>query len=377
MRETIDTTLDKLRESGNFRTLPQEPEPGMIDFTSNDYLGLGSREDLRREFFDSHSPEELLMSASASRLLAACQNPFARLEKTLETAYGGSRRALAMNSGYHANSGLIPALAGKNTTILADRLVHASIIDGIKLSGAEFSRFRHNDLNHLISLADKANAEGRDILIVVESVYSMDGDRADIDALEEIKRNYPGAILYVDEAHAVGVEGPHGLGLVAASAHPESVDITIGTFGKALASAGAFALMSESMRHLMINRCRSFIFSTALPPACALWTEFIFNKSLDMDTERNQLRQLGNRLCDLLSSPGDKRIASHIQPWHVGDPHKAVELSRRLKEHSFNVLPIRVPTVPPGTDRLRISLNAALTQENIESLASTLKELSE
>lgn len=373
MKETIDSTLDKLRKSGNFRTLPLEPAPEMVDFTSNDYLGLGNRVDLREEFFEIHKPAELMMSASASRLLASCQKPFMNLEKTLETVYGGGRRALAMNSGYHANSGLIPAIAGKNTTIIADRLVHASIIDGIKLSGAEFTRFRHNDLSHLTSLADKAKADGKDILIVVESVYSMDGDQADIDALEEIKQDYPGAILYVDEAHAIGVEGAQGLGIVASSAHPEIVDITVGTFGKALASAGAFALMPENMWHLMINRCRSFIFSTALPPACALWTEFIFKKSLEMDAERACLKQLCKRLCKLLASPGDNRTPSHIQPWHVGDPHKAVELSRRLREHNFNVLPIRVPTVPPGTDRLRISLNASLTQENIDSLASTLR----
>lgn len=371
----IEQTLDSLRQSGNYRAIPGDAACGMVDMTSNDYLGIANRRDLQEEFFATHDAASLLMTASASRLLAGVQTPYTSLENTLAAAYGHDRKALLFNSGYHANVGMIQALAGKNTCILADKLVHASIIDGIRLSGASFERFRHNDYSHLERLAHKASAEGREILIVAESVYSMDGDRADIDALVRLKREYPGAILYVDEAHGVGVEGPSGLGLVQEIENPREVDIVVGTLGKALASAGAYGIMSEMMKQYMVNRCRSLIFSTALPPANMMWTEFIFKKMMAMDSERQKLRDNALLMRDTLAVIGYTVGASHIVPLHVGDPRLAVELSQKLRAEGFNVLPIRTPTVPPGTDRLRISLSAGLSADEIVHFVEALAKV--
>lgn len=366
MKGTIDKTLDELERSGNFRSIPRGVRcPDVVDFTSNDYLGLGFREDLRREFYSRNDVVSMQFSSSASRLLAMNQMSFTRFESFLSELYGG-REALVFNSGYHANTGLVSALSAKNTVIIADRLVHASIIDGIKLGGCRFERFRHNDMAHLSKLAKKVVAEGMTPLIIAESVYSMDGDYADIEALAEIKRNCPGAILYIDEAHAVGVEGMHGLGLCRSSKAFDDIDIIVGTLGKALASVGAYAIMKGRLKDFAVNKARSFIFSTALPPINIEWSRFIIEKCLDMDAERSHLRIIGHRLSEIFASHGIETPASHIQPFVVGNPKLAVELSAELFNEGFNVLPIRTPTVPPGTDRLRLSLSAALSVEDIE-----------
>lgn len=374
MRQIIDNTLEELRENGNFRTIPMDfSEELLIDLSSNDYLGIASRKDLREEFFSTVSPDNCFMSASASRLLARRQKEFNSLEDTLNTAY--RRKTMLFNSGYHANTGLVSALADKNTLILADKLVHASIIDGIRLSGAAFERFRHNDCAHLARLAEKAMRDGRKILIIAESVYSMDGDKADIEALAGIKRRCPGAMLYVDEAHAVGVEGEAGLGLCYSSPCYKDIDIVVGTFGKALGSIGAYAVTSENIRHFAINKSRSFIFSTALPPVNAMWSKFTFLKALDMDSERARLKKLGQELALALLPVGGNGSDSHIQPLVLGDPKLAVDRSEKLRELGYAVLPIRTPTVPPGTDRLRFSLSAAIPDNAIANLSQSLSSV--
>lgn len=369
MQTIIEQTLGDLAASGNLRLIPDDATTsGRIDFSSNDYLGIATRADLRQEFFSAHDPRDLLMSASASRLLARTQTAFGDFEKSLHDAYG--RPALIFNSGYHANTGLVSALATKDYTILADKLVHASIIDGIKLSGAPFERFRHNDMRHLALLAEKISSQGRKLLIIVESVYSMDGDRAPLREIAEIKRKHDGALLYVDEAHAVGVEGPGGLGLVMAMGDQAAdVDVIVGTLGKALGSTGAFAIMDDTFRSWAINRARSFIFSTAQPPVTAQWSKFVFEKSLGMDSERSHLKALGNALGRTLCNGSN----SHIQPYMLGDPHAAVEMSKALAADGFDVLPIRTPTVPPGTDRLRLSLSAAMSIDDVEALGRAIK----
>ncbi len=370
MKQIIDNGLNRLKSAGNMRYIPADGNASRcIDFSSNDYLGIASRTDLRDVFFDKYSPSDFIMSASASRLLARRQSAFDEFERVLSDAYG--REALLFNSGYHANTGLVAALATTDCTIVADKLVHASIIDGIKLSGQPFERFRHNDMNHLSALCRKVASQGRKIFIIAESVYSMDGDHAPLDEIIEIKRKYSEAILYVDEAHAVGVEGPAGLGLTyALGEKAKYVDVVVGTLGKALGSAGAFALTDKTIRDWAINRARSFIFSTALPPITAMWSKFVFEKSLGMDSERQHLKLLGRLLGEILGSGS----SSHIQPYVLGDPKRAVAMSERLKREGFEVLPIRTPTVPPGTDRLRISLSATIKAEEVEALGLAIKK---
>lgn len=367
----VEQTLHQLEETGNFRRIPSESAVDVVDLSSNDYLGLAERSDLREEFYALYPAGSLPMSASASRLLGGRQREFDAFERTLAEAYG--RPALLFNSGYHANVGLIQAVADSRTLIVADRLVHASIIDGIRLSGAPFERFRHNDYDHLNRILDKKASDYDNVLIVAESVYSMDGDCADIERLIEAKRRVGDrALLYIDEAHAVGVVGPSGLGLTAASSAPEEPDIVVGTMGKALASVGAYSIMTGRMRDFMVNKARSLIFSTALPPVNIAWSDFIFRRMLDMDGERRQLAALSVRLAKALG----RKEAGHIRPLIVGDPRKAVEMSQRLLAAGYKVLPIRTPTVPPGTERLRFSLSASVSPEAIDRLADVISEVS-
>lgn len=364
--------LDHLRESSNYRSFPSGGSSGTIDLTSNDYLGLALRDDLRDEFMAQyHSGKFPALTSSASRLLASCQHEYREFESMLAGIYG--REALVFNSGYHANTGIIQAIADKRTMVIADRLVHASIIDGIRLSGARFTRFPHNDFDRLERAIAAVPDDADRILVIVESVYSMDGDRADIDRLIDLRRSNGRVMLYVDEAHGIGVEGPAGLGLVAASKAPAEVDIVIGTLGKALASSGAFAICDDIMKQYLVNKARSLIFSTALPPVCVAWSRFIFGKMTAMDTERARLRGHALRLADAISAAtGHRGVVSHIQPLIIGDAAATLQRSADFLRQGVKVLPIRTPTVPPGSERLRFSLSAPLTDADITRACSCI-----
>lgn len=361
-------TLDRLRRENNFRQLPSAlAEREVIDLSSNDYLGIAADSALRREFMEGEG-RELSLSASASRLLAADQAEFQRFESLLNDYYGG--RVLLFNSGYHANSGAVAALARKGTLIVADKLVHASIIDGIMLSQAPFERFRHNDTAHLERILAKKAADFERVLIIIESVYSMDGDFAPIEEIARIKSRYPNALLYVDEAHALGVCGRGGLGL---SVDIEGVDFIIGTLGKAIGSVGAFIVSrSPQMFDYFVNTARSLIFSTALPPLNIAWSRFIMERIPAMEARRTRLRELSALLAQAL---GNQAVPSHIQPLITGSSESALALSAKLLECGFKVLPIRTPTVPPGTERLRFSLSADLNPDDIIRLKEVMTKL--
>lgn len=372
-------TLDTIRQCGNFRHTPFPPDPGVIpatDFSSNDYLGLAATPRLQNEFFRSAGTRASLTSSASRLLVDRRHQSYALLEDTLTRLY--NRPALLFNSGYHANTGLIPALASlPRTLILADRLVHASIIDGIILSRTPFRRFPHNNLDALGSMLEKASADFDRIWVIVESVYSMDGDSANLPALVALKRRWPKMLLYVDEAHAFGVTGPGGLGQSMTLSSPAEVDIIVGTLGKAAASSGAFCICSHTLRDFAVNRARSLIFSTALPPLCCQWSRFIIERIPGMDSRRHHLARLSNLLHDGLTHLGlaapDSR-PSHIQPVIIGDAAKTVQLSAQLLDDGFNVLPIRTPTVPPGTERLRISLSANLDESDVTGLLKAIEK---
>lgn len=369
--------IERLRSEGNFRqTPPDTAEIGLTDFSSNDYLGLSERQDLYEKFWNDPVHRQLPMTASASRLLAAHQREHIALEQLLAELYGGRREALIFNSGYHANTGLIQAFADRDTLIVSDRLVHASILDGIHLSRAQHLRFGHNDYNALTRILMSRGSDFSHIIVVVESIYSMDGDRADMEYLTDLRRHYDNMLLYVDEAHAFGVEGPGGLGLSAELGDKASlVDIIVGTFGKAAASTGAFAVMSPLLRDVAVNRARSLIFSTALSPAIMAWTRMMVETLTGMDTERSLVKTLSKRLAaGLASLPGARKdgVASHIYPLIIGDASQTVRLSGHLRDIGLKVLPIRTPTVPAGTERLRISLSAAHNSREIDRLVNAL-----
>ena len=364
----IKEYLEQLRAEGNYREIPTVSPLTVTDYSTNDYMGIAAQPELQAKFFADPISATVPLTSSAARLLAPRQIEYTNLEVFL---------GLDFNRGYHANTGLISSIAAKDTLILADKLVHASIIDGIVLSRAPFTRFRHNDFNHLEELLKaKAGNYGK-VLVVVESVYSMDGDRADLEKLLELKRLYPNVMLYVDEAHAFGVLGPKGLGVSAGCSDPSQVDIIVGTFGKAVASMGAFAITSRDMHDYLVNTSRSFIFSTALPPMSAAWTRFTLGYLIRKDNPRQHLQRLGEQLKGVLEKYTDHQIvASHIQPLIVGDPKKAVELSRQLlSRYGIKALPIRRPTVPAGTERLRFSLSANMIPRDIEALDSALYDL--
>lgn len=355
--------LDGLNARGNLRRIPDSTPAGIVDLSSNDYLGLAEDTALAEEFL-AHTPvTPELMTSSASRLLGSRQTAYTRLEATLKHLYG--RPALMFNSGYHANVGAISALAAADTLFVVDRLVHASVIDGLRMSSARFERFAHNDTAHLSRILQKKAGDYRTVVIVIESVYSMDGDEAPLAEIAQLKADYPHALLYVDEAHAVGVCGPAGLGCSAALRRPEDVDILVGTLGKALASAGAFVITHGVLRDYLVNRARPLIYSTALPPLQALWSEFLLRKMVDMDHRRTHLAELGRILSHFTGAhPG------HIQPLMAGSAQRAIQLSEQLLASGYKVLPIRTPTVPPGTERLRFSLSAAINPDQLVNLLS-------
>lgn len=370
MKNIRETLLD-LQKNSNLRRIPDDTLSGtLVDLSGNDYLGLAENERLARELMDDIDIIVSRPGSSASRLLSASQNDYAALEKALADAYG--RAALLFNSGFHANIGIIRALADKSTLFVADKLVHASIIDGMNLAttaGARFVRFRHNDFYHLRRIMETQSRGFERVVIVAESVYSMDGDRTDLDALIDAKSLHPNTFIYLDEAHSVGVLGEAGLGMAVSHPGYDKIDIVVGTFGKAFASMGAYAVTSPLLREFLVNRCRSLIFSTALPPLTARWSLTTFRHALGADTEREHLAKLAVQLADILpSTDGNPRRPSHIQPYIVGTPEKAIAMANRLRDNGFKVLPIRTPTVPAGTDRLRFSLSAALTIPELQTL---------
>ncbi|CAM4247811.1 8-amino-7-oxononanoate synthase [Acinetobacter pragensis] len=375
--------LDSLKQQGNLRQFTASQQTGkfiqiqnhhMLNLASNDYLGLASDLQLREQFFDEIPNDQRWMSSSSSRLLTGNFPEFEQLESSLSQAFYG-RAALLFNSGYHMNIGILPALCDSKTLILADKLVHASMIDGIRLSAAKYVRYRHNDLNHLTQLLQKyhADAEIERIIVVTESIFSMDGDETDLAALAQIKKQFSKVMLYVDEAHAIGVRGMQGLGCAEEYGVIDDIDLLAGTFGKAMASVGGYLICHPVIREYLINSMRPLIFSTAQPPICMAWTNFIFQKVLDLNPQRQHLQQLSQSLQQAVTAKGyDCPSSSHIVPVIIGESQKTVEKAQMLQAAGFYIMPVRPPTVPQHSSRLRISLTAQITQSDLHQLMQLL-----
>lgn len=381
--EQMQHELQVLREKNNLRTLPSLRHEGreistsaslpMLNLSSNDYLGLASDVDLRREFLATLTPENFLPSSSSSRLLTGNFTAYQQLEEQLAQLFG-TEAALTFNSGYHANTGILPAVSDAQTLILADKLVHASLIDGIRLSAARCIRYRHNDYCQLERLLHEHNSTYRQVIIVTESIFSMDGDEADLHELVRLKRIYGNVLLYVDEAHAFGVRGAQGLGCAEEQGCITEIDFLVGTFGKALASAGAYIVCRRVVREYLINRMRTFIFTTALPPITIQWTSFVLQRLPGLGHKREHLQSISRQLKKALEQRGfDCPSTSHIVPMIAGESAAAIAQAETLQQRGFYVLPVRPPTVPEGTSRLRFSLTAEVTQEEIERLIMNIQ----
>lgn len=383
LQERLRDELNQLRQEGRLRTLPVPGERNgawlmhdgcrLLNLSSNDYLGIGSDTELLEGYLEKCRADagEHWMASTSSRLLVGNHHLYDDLESRLAALYS-REGALVFNSGYHANTGILPALAGRHDLILSDRLNHASIIDGARISDATFMRYRHLDYAHLEELLEAAMGRYRQVFIVTESVFSMDGDVVDLVRLVELKRKY-GAMLILDEAHGVGTFGTGGLGVSESSGLVDSVDLIIGTFGKAFASTGAYAVMDGLIKEYLLNTMRPLIFTTALPPMVLDWSALVLERQCGMQQERRALQQSAAMLRQELQAAGLEVLGeSHIVPVLMGSNERAVDVAAALRRNGVLALPIRPPTVPRGTARIRFSLRADLSDGDLRHVAMLL-----
>jgi len=359
----IDGFLSDRKKNGALRVLKPIADKKYMDLSSNDYLGLSQHPEMIEAAVNA--AKKYGTGSGGSRLLSGDSELFHELEDSTAN-FKRKASSLVFNSGYQANIGIISSLLSKEDTVFFDKLCHASIVDGVMLSGARFHRFRHNDAGHLEELLKKEKA-GKP-LIITESVFSMDGDIAPLKDLVSVKNKYA-ADLMVDEAHATGIFGKNGSGIVEDLGLSDEIELIMGTFSKALGSCGAYIACSEKVKQYLVNACRSFIYSTALPPsvvACNLKSIELVKKE---PQRRKKLLELSAYFIGLLKKNGiDTPSRSQIVPVIVGENLAAVSLSDKLKANGFWALPIRYPTVPKGQARVRFSLNYGHTEKMLEKV---------
>ncbi len=349
----------------------------LINLASNNYLGWGDNPELSQRFFEEY-PDALRLSFSSgsSRLLTGTGPEYDNLESLLAGRLE-QESALLFNSGYQANLGTIGALLDRDDVFFADRLVHASMIDGLKLSPARFFRFAHNDSQHLEYLLKKERSKYRNAWILTESIFSMEGDISPLNEIIDLKNRFDCSLM-LDEAHAFGVLGKQGLGLAERENCLSEVDLILGTFGKAIGSVGAFVAGSNVLIQFLINRARSFIFSTALPEINVAFTRWILENKLPQPEREILCKQMFNRAEKLRNgfiqrgwqSGGETQII----PLIAGNDSALSSLSERLFQAGFCVLPIRSPTVAKGKERFRFSLSTDITDEEIDRILEAIDE---
>jgi 8-amino-7-oxononanoate synthase len=387
MKTSYGDVLEALEQSGRLRHLqPLSGRNGcrvdwngrsILNLTSNDYLGIAGNRSVQSTFYSSITADNLLdryrLGSASSRLLTGDCDPLHELEQELVRAYG-LPAALFFNSGYHANIGILSALLDKHDLILSDKLNHASIHDGMRLCSADHKRYRHCDYSHLESLLEQNRDSYERAVIVSESVFSMDGDVADLRELVRIKEKYD-CLLYIDEAHAIGLYGVNGLGKAEEQGVLHNVDLLVGPFVKAFASVGAYVLCTEEIRDYLINHSRSLIFTTALPPVVASWNLFVFRMVQGMAGERKYLAELAEKMREKLKAEGLRTDGStNIVPVLIGDNGHTVRAAKHMQDLGYLIFPVRPPTVPEGTARFRLSLTADMQWTELENLASDIAE---
>ena len=374
--------INKLKSKDNFRTLCDtetlqkyiiNSNKQYLNLSSNDYLGLGAST-LQSQFFDNLNVNNtFILGNPSSRLMTGNSFYYNLLEKRVSELYN-KENSLVLSSGFMLNSGALPALTTSNDYIIADKLVHASLIDGIKMCSCEFARFKHNDTKHLRSILSKTACKGT-IYVVLESIYSMDGDQAPLEEILELKKEFNFKI-YLDEAHAFGVLGDRGLGLAEQKNLIEDIDYIIVTMGKATASQGAFIVSDNISKEMLVNKMRTLIFSTALPPISLMWSLFVIEQITSMKEKRDHLKEISRKLSDAVTEiTGVKTANSHIIPIIIGGNKECVEMANKLKDCGYWVTAIRYPTVAKDKARLRISLTAEFTMSDIDDFIISLKTI--
>jgi len=380
MREDwIQPILDEAKALGLERTARPYPEVGgkikidgkeVLNFSSNDYLDLAHHRhvmDCAREALDQYG-----IGSSASRLVTGTLPIHEELEARLAQEKGYPA-ALVFGSGYMANAGTIPVLVGRNDLIFADKLVHASMIDACKLSGAKLVRFAHNNVQALEKRLEQFPASGQRRLIITESVFSMDGDLAPLKEIAALAEKYD-AMLMVDEAHSTGTFGPHGAGLVRELGLESTVTVSMGTMSKAMAGYGGFVACSEKLRKLLIQSARAFIYTTAPPPA-SIGAALGIMDVLESSPRLGAILQANADYFRSLLHAADLdtlQSQSQIIPIVIGDNDQAVAISNALRTQGILVAAIRPPTVPTGSARLRLSITLAHHVDDLERAAQAI-----
>ena len=384
--------LDNNRRLGQLRTVKPKSQCGTkiivdsheyVNLSSNDYLGLASDLNLAFEFLSDvlHKDNnnklnaDIRMSSSGSPLLTGAHLSYVDAENAMEELF--NKKALFFNSGFSANSGVISALATENNLIIADKLAHASIIDGMMTAKGKCLRYAHNDYEHLEKLLN-AHADKYDsVIIVTEAVFSMDGDSCDLKKLVELKHKFHNVYLYVDEAHSFCLYSDNGAGLCHLNQVTDEIDFILTTFGKGLGSQGACILCNETARGYLINTSRSLIFSTALSPLAFAHANFMVKYMQMRNDLRERLHSISSYIHNTLNESGYENVSqSQIIPVLTYENEKAVKACEFFKEHGFYAMPIRHPTVPKGKARLRLSLTASLSDDQVEQLKDTIKAFS-
>jgi 8-amino-7-oxononanoate synthase len=367
--ERLSRELDKRKSEGLFRSLP-EHQSHAIDLSTNSYLSLDRDPEVTAEAKRLAGGQ--LHGNLASRLISASSPLASELESEL-ASWKKTESTLLFNSGYAANLGILQAIASRDTEVFCDRLNHASIIDGIRLSGCRFHRYIHCDMADLRRLV--AASKAKEKLIVTDTVFSMDGDRAPLADVVDIARKY-GCCVMVDEAHAAGIFGRHAAGLADELGVSNAIDISMGTLSKAVAGVGGFAAGSALLKNHLVNHARSLIYSTGLPHA-ALAFDLAAIRHIRAHAEMGlQLREKANDFREKLHGLGLDTFTSNTQivPCRVGSPEKALALSAFLRSRGILAPAIRPPTVPEGSARVRFSLHSGFTEEQEETLIVALQE---
>jgi len=344
----------------------------LLNLATNDYLGLHG--DPRLAEAASQAASRCGMGSGGSRLICGTTPAHEEAEAAL-ASFHGSEAALTFSSGYAAGVGVIAALAGRGDRLYLDRLCHASLYDGARLSGARLERFRHNDLGHLRGMLERDLGQSGRVLVVSDAVFSMDGDRAEVAALAALCREH-GALFLLDEAHSMAVLGPGGRGLAAEADLPPEDVLVLGTLGKAFGLAGAYVVCTREVREYLVNTCRPFIYSTAPPAPLAAAVACSVAIAATLDDRRAYLAELSERFRQFLQGQGYGTLSSSTQivPLVTRTPQAALDLSTALREHGVLAPAVRPPTVPQGTSRVRFSLSAVLSEEDFDLLCEAVKQ---